>query len=115
MVVVLSGKAKQEMAYSTRPRDAFGGATMRLRVFGIFGWDRCSTGCWGMKLVCVCFLDPHRHVGDCLQPGASWQSAASCLMATASPAVVPALLSESYLNCGSKWPNKMIISVHYPT
>ncbi len=55
-----------------------------------------------MKLVCVCFLDPHRHVGDCLQPGASWQSAASCLMATAYPAVVPALLGGINLGCGFK-------------
>ena len=39
-------------------------------------------------------LDPRRHMGDCLQPLASWRcSFASCLMATAYPAVVPALLS----------------------
>ncbi|PIC97820.1 hypothetical protein CSV68_16360 [Sporosarcina sp. P29] len=50
----------------------------------------------------VCFLDPRRHVGDCLQPGASWQSSANWLMATAYPAVVPALLSGIYLGCGSK-------------
>ena len=42
-----------------------------------------------------------RHVGDCLQPGASWQSTASCLMATAYPAVVPALPLGIQLSCDS--------------
>ncbi|ARF15127.1 hypothetical protein SporoS204_13780 [Sporosarcina ureae] len=39
----------------------------------IWCWGRCSTGCWRLKSLSVCFLDPHRHVGDCLQPGASWR------------------------------------------
>ena len=97
-----SGLANREIDCITQPGNAVAGKTRRLRVIFTFGCGRCSTGCCLLKLVSVCFLDSRRHVGDCLQPGASWQSAASCLLATAYPAVVPALLSGIYFGCGSK-------------
>ena len=66
---------------------------MRLRLFVTFRWGRCSTGCWGLKLVSVRFWTRAGTWGIAYSQEPAGDSAASCLPATAYPAVVPALLS----------------------